>query len=62
MKVPNFFLKICATMSKNDYLVFLFLSGNYRGLKLNLPIDETIKVDTLIGSDEKMTIKVKYKS
>ncbi|MBQ2173511.1 MAG: hypothetical protein II453_00065 [Alphaproteobacteria bacterium] len=45
-------------MSKNDYLVFLFLSGNYRGLKLNLPIDETIKVDTLIGSDEKMTIQV----
>lgn len=34
---------------------------NSRGFKLNMPIDENLKIDTLIGADEKMHIKVKYK-
>ena len=33
---------------------------NTRGFKLNLPIDKDIKIDTIIGADEKMHIKVKY--
>lgn len=35
--------------------------NNTKGFKLNVPLDDGIKVDTVIGSDEKMTIKVKYK-
>ena len=35
--------------------------NNKRGFKLNVPIDEGVKIDTMIGSDEKMTIKVRYK-
>ena len=34
---------------------------NSRGFKLNVPIDDGIKIDTMIGADEKMHIKVKYK-
>ena len=34
---------------------------NSRGFKLNMPIDESVKIDTMIGADEKMHIKVKYK-
>jgi hypothetical protein len=34
---------------------------NSRGFKLNVPIDDGIKIDTLIGADDKMHIKVKYK-
>ena len=34
---------------------------NTRGFKLNVPIDDSIKIDTMIGADEKMHIKVKYK-
>jgi 2-keto-3-deoxy-6-phosphogluconate aldolase len=34
---------------------------NARGFKLNMPIDENLKINTLIGADEKMHIKVKYK-
>lgn len=34
---------------------------NNRGIKLNVPIDDGIKIDTMIGADEKMHIKVKYK-
>lgn len=33
---------------------------NSRGLKLNIPTEEA-KIDTVIGSDEKMHIRVKYK-
>jgi hypothetical protein len=33
---------------------------NSRGFKLNIP-DDGLKIDTLIGADEKMHIKVKYK-
>ena len=35
--------------------------NNSRGFKLNMPIDESLKIDTMIGADEKMHIKVKYK-
>lgn len=34
---------------------------NTRGLKFKMPIDENLKINTLIGADEKMHIKVKYK-
>ena len=34
---------------------------NSRGIKFNVPIDDGIKIDTMIGADEKMHIKVKYK-
>ena len=34
---------------------------NSRGFKLNVPIDDGINIDTMIGADEKMHIKVKYK-
>ena len=34
---------------------------NSRGFKLNVPIDDGIKIDTMIGADEKVHIKVKYK-
>ena len=34
---------------------------NSRGFKLNMPIDEKLKIDALIGADEKMHIKIKYK-
>ncbi len=33
---------------------------NHKGFKLNVPI-EGVKIDTLIGSNDKMTLKVKYK-
>lgn len=33
---------------------------NSRGLKLNIPAEEA-QIDTVIGSDEKMHIRVKYK-
>jgi len=33
---------------------------NNKGFKLNVPI-EGVKIDTLIGSNDKMTLKVKYK-
>ena len=33
---------------------------NTRGFKLNVPIDD-VKIDTMVGADEKMHIKVKYK-
>lgn len=35
--------------------------NNTKGFKLNMPLDEKIKIDTMIGSDEKMTVRVKYK-
>ena len=34
---------------------------NTRGFKLNMPVDENIKINTMIGADEKMHINVKYK-
>lgn len=34
---------------------------NKKGLHIDAPIDENCKIDTVIGSDEKVTIKVKYK-
>lgn len=34
---------------------------NKEGLHLDVPIDENCKIDTVIGSDEKVVIKVKYK-
>lgn len=33
---------------------------NTRGFKLNVPMDD-VKIDTVLGADEKMHIKVKYK-
>ena len=33
---------------------------NTRGFKLNVPLDD-VKIDTVVGADEKMRIKVKYK-
>lgn len=33
---------------------------NTRGFKLNVPMDD-VKIDTMVGADEKMVIKVKYK-
>lgn len=33
---------------------------NTRGFKLNVPIEKDVKIDTVIGADEKMHIKVKY--
>lgn len=33
---------------------------NTKGFKLDIPIED-VKVDTIIGADEKMYIKVKYK-
>lgn len=33
---------------------------NTRGFKLNVPMDD-VKIDTVVGADEKMVIKVKYK-
>ena len=33
---------------------------NTKGFKLDIPIED-VKVDTIIGADEKMSIKVKYK-
>ena len=33
---------------------------NKRGFKLNVPVEEA-KIDTALGSDDKMHIKVKYK-
>lgn len=33
---------------------------NTKGIKLNIPIED-VKIDTMIGVDEKMIIKVKYK-
>ena len=35
--------------------------NNSRGFKLNIPIDESVKIDTMVGADEKMNIRVKYK-
>lgn len=34
---------------------------NTRGFKLNVPMDDDVKIDTVVGADEKMVIKVKYK-
>ena len=34
--------------------------NNTRGFKLNIPVDD-VKIDTVVGADEKMIIKVKYK-
>lgn len=34
--------------------------NNTRGLKFNVPMDD-VKIDTVVGADEKMHIKVKYK-
>lgn len=34
---------------------------NIRGFKLDIPIGEDINIDTVVGADEKMHIKVKYK-
>lgn len=34
--------------------------NNTKGFKLNVPLDD-VNIDTILGSDEKMTIKVKYK-
>lgn len=34
---------------------------NSRGFKLNVPIDDGIKIDTTIGADENVHIRVKYK-
>ena len=34
---------------------------NKKGLHIDAPIDENCKIDTVIGSDEKVVIKVKYK-
>lgn len=34
---------------------------NTKGFHFDAPIDEKCKIDTVIGSDEKVTIKVKYK-
>lgn len=34
--------------------------NNRRGFMLNIP-DERIKIDTMVGADEKMIVKVKYK-
>lgn len=34
--------------------------NNTRGLKFNIPMDD-VKIDTVVGADEKMHIKVKYK-
>lgn len=34
--------------------------NNIKGLKINVPIDE-MKIDTVIGADDTITMKVKYK-
>ena len=34
---------------------------NKKGLPFDAPIDEGIKIDTVLGSDEKVRIRVKYK-
>lgn len=34
---------------------------NTKGFHFDAPIDEKCKIDTVIGSDEKVVIKVKYK-
>lgn len=34
--------------------------NNIKGLKINVPIDE-LKIDTVIGADDTITMKVKYK-
>lgn len=34
---------------------------NTKGFHFDAPIDENCKIDTVIGADEKVTIKVKYK-
>lgn len=34
---------------------------NKKGLHFDAPIDEGIKIDTVLGSDEKVRIRVKYK-
>lgn len=34
---------------------------NTEGIHFDAPIDENCKIDTVIGSDEKVVIKVKYK-
>ena len=34
---------------------------NKKGLHFNAPIDESIKIETVLGSDEKVRIRVKYK-
>jgi len=34
--------------------------NNTRGFKINIPVDG-VKIDTAVGADEKMIIKVKYK-
>jgi len=33
---------------------------NKRGFKLNVPMED-VKIDALVGADDKMHIKVKYK-
>ena len=37
-----------------------FTVDNTRGFKLNVPMDD-VKIDTFVGADEKMHIKVKFK-
>ena len=34
---------------------------NKKGLHFNAPIDESVKIETVLGSDEKVRIRVKYK-
>lgn len=34
---------------------------NFRGGKLNFPVDKDIKIETHLGQENKMIIKVKYK-
>lgn len=34
---------------------------NFRGASFNLPIDESVKIESRFGNDNEMTIKVKYK-
>lgn len=34
---------------------------NFRGASFNLPVDDSVKIESRFGADNKMTIKVKYK-
>ena len=34
---------------------------NFRGASLNLPLDDSVKIESRIGTNNEMTIKVKYK-
>ena len=38
----------------------VIVMDNFRGGKLNIPLEEA-KVDTMIGADEKLIVKVRYK-